>query len=223
MSFLFKKRNAVATEEQDKDKDKDNQSKGKIAKINWKILKDTLGHISRDDMEEKLRANVDNPDLHIVIRLGHTILEESLGTAFKCQSSSNLFIGTVLCEWAIANGITINEEEELPLAKAHCEIWKGNAISADPYNLARSLELYEKLSKHFINAGNHVTMTDFSKVLQYAGMVDKAWEIFGKMLKVFEGRQEFPTYVYIDIIYIIYILPSSLSPQPSRDEIESSH
>lgn len=33
-------------------------------------------------------------------------------------------------------------DDDLLLAKAHCEIWKGNAVVADPYNLKRSHELY---------------------------------------------------------------------------------
>ena len=43
-------------------------------------------------------------------------------------------------------------DDNVSLAKAHCEIWKGNSVAADPFNLKRSLELYtsEYRTKHFI-------------------------------------------------------------------------
>jgi len=42
--------------------------------------------------------------------------------------------------------IKIEPEHIRQLAQAHCEVWKGNAIAADPYNLRRSLELYSGMN-----------------------------------------------------------------------------
>lgn len=95
-------------------------------------------------MLEGIRDNLDNPDLHHVLRLGQILLDEgNCGTnGFKGRSSHILYCGALLIEWAKLNGAEVADSGNLALAQAHCEIWKGNSIAADPYNLqVRSLPL----------------------------------------------------------------------------------
>ena len=137
--------------------------------------------------------------------VGNILVEEGLGSksgahshSFESHNAKTLYIGCLLLEWASLNGADLLEVEELALANAHVEVWKSNGVASDPYNLSRSLQIYENAmnSKNSMSiVSDPVVMTQYSRVLQYSGEIQQANQICMKMLTRFESQDDFPKYV----------------------------
>ena len=137
--------------------------------------------------------------------IGHKLIEEGGGSRiggisnnFDSHNSQTLYIGCLLLEWACLKGADLMESEKIALANAHVEVWKSNSVAADPYNLKRSLEIFESAvnSKNSLSiVSDPIIMTQYSRVLQYSGEIEQANQICMKMLTRFESQDDFPKYV----------------------------
>jgi hypothetical protein len=126
-------------------------------------------------------------------------VDEGWGSNLKAQTSSTIYIGVLLMDWAIAqgkdHGFEVPYEDRHKLGKAHCEVWKTRGVFADPYNLKRAKEEYEEAVKKMNNASDVNVWVEFSRLLQYTGELKYASKIMMRVLSSFSNHEDFATFL----------------------------
>jgi tetratricopeptide (TPR) repeat protein len=145
----------------------------------------------RKHLEAELMANADNPDLSMVIKLGHTCLDK------PHHNSDAAYSGALLFEWAHFRGFDLNLQEKALLARAHAEVWQSRGLAAEDFHLDRARLLYdETLRANPDLIEDSTTWLDFARVLLASGAAEEAIGVFQHMLVTFEGDPEIPNWLF---------------------------
>lgn len=134
----------------------------------WNTMRKEVQIIGRAALEAKLRDSIDNPDLNVVIKLAHSLIDS------KHHSSAAAYAGALLMEWAIYRGFVLSPHEVRLLASAHAEVWLSRGMAAENYNLMRARMLYEQALMSFEHLMDATLWIEYSRVLMYHGEFEKA-------------------------------------------------
>ena len=108
-----------------------------IRKTTWKTMRGMVAFDGRAHLERTLRETVTDPDLNVVVKLAHTLIDS------RHHSSAAAYSGALLMEWAAFRGFQLTTAEQRVLARAHAEVWLSRGIAGENYNLERAKSHYE--------------------------------------------------------------------------------
>ena len=135
----------------------------------WNVMRSDIVQNGRKHLEAELLANSDNPNLSMVVKLGHTCLDP------KHHSSDAAYSGALLFEWAHFRGFELNFSEKALLARAHAEIWQSRGLAAEDFHLHRARILYdETLKEDPERFQDSLTWLDCVRVLLASGASEEA-------------------------------------------------
>ena len=168
------------------------KKRAKIAsKGAWSVMRLDIRESSRKHLEAELLANSDNPNLSMVVKLGHICLDK------KHHSSDAAYSGALLFEWAHFRGFELNLSEKALLARAHAEIWQSRGLAAEEFHLHRARVLYdETLQEDPERFTDSLTWLDCVRVLLASGATEEALSMLQYMITTFEGDPETPNWLF---------------------------
>ena len=140
--------------------------------------------------------NTTTPDNDSITRLGFMYVVVGKGTSLRRQNTHMMNVGLLLVEWCINNKYVCSMEEEILLAGAHCTVWFSMGVSADVYNMKRSIEFYEIAYKKIDVTENVQFILDYANALSFLGEFQKAYELMKLLTTKFEDHKDIPNFLF---------------------------
>jgi len=185
----------VETEAEEKEEEAGSSSTGKnptaIRKTTWKSMRNKVTLDGRVSLERNLRDNISDPDLNVVMKLAHNLIDS------KHHSSAAAWSGALLMEWAVYRGFQLTPAEQHLLGKAHAEVWISRGMGGEQYNLDRAKSLYEAcINSQQQEITDAALWVEYSRVLAYHGDRETSASILKQVITTFAEDPDLTSYLF---------------------------